>query len=65
LLADGGFADPSGPKISVMRPRGTPPTPSATSSAGAGGHSLDVEVGSIPQPHQRPVAKAALDLRHA
>ena len=55
--------DDSGPKISTMRPRGTPPTPSAMSSA-----SPPVEMASIgrgrlvAQAHDRALAELLLDL---
>ena len=56
--------DDSGPKISTMRPRGTPPTPRAASTP-----IEPVEIALIggellrPQAHDRAFAELALDLR--
>ena len=55
----------SGPKTSTMRPRGTPPMPSARSSESAPvGIASTAHLGAlVAHPHDRALAELALDLR--
>ena len=57
------FPEDSGPKISTIRPRGTPPMPERqVERQGAGRDRLDLDRALVAEPHQGALAEVALDL---